>query len=388
MTFSPAVRADHIVHGVTAVVEGHAALRLRFSGSAENGYEQEVLPCDAGDIAMELLDVADADEDRARRYIDTLLRRDATEWDPSRRGVYYFRVVKIARGRHCLAISLRSAALDGYSVKAVIAMLRDAVLDFSRGIEPAFAPDRYRAAVEATLPTEPEERAARRYWKRELGLLPEAFGSRDPHTAAPVFLRSATVAGDDYRKIRDSGAGESWGAATVFLRRLLEVWRDHRPGPCLIDTHFGSRPRGFGRQIGMFSTVRPLVLDLDDDAWHRRVGAKLMRAAAHQNVDSIALRRLEEERGIRQRPFPHFDFVHEFVHEFADDFADEAAPAEPDDTSALESSNLSLPPMASLRPVGVHVTDTGNSFVLTASPNAESFSPADADRLVQRLVAG
>lgn len=325
---------------------------------------------------MELLDVSDADDGAARRYIDALLYRDAAAWDWSRRGVYYFRIVKMSGERHCLAMSLQHAAFDGYSVKAMHTMLRDTVLDISSGTGHTIGPDEYRTAVEATLLTASAERVARRYWARELDRLPEAFGNRAENPVGKIFVCRTVIAGDDYRRIRDSAAGGGWDAATVFLRRLLEVWQEREPGPCLIDTYFGCRPRGFDEQLGMFANVRPLVFELDDDAWRDQVSAKLMRASAYQCVDSIALRGLEEARGIRDRPFLAFDYQNDAEADGVDG------------RSALESSGLSQPPRASMRPVSVHVSDTGVSFVINVSSNSRSFSRADADRLLYRLAAG
>lgn len=376
LEFGPAVDPRDIVRGVHEMVRSCPALRLRFHGSAETGFEQEIEDYREDCVAIDLQDVSNADEAAVRHYIEVLLHRDAVAWDWGTRGVYQLVLLKNSGGRHHLVISLQQVALDRRSIKIMMDRLVVVILDTSGKSRFLVEADRYRHAVAATQPSAAEAAAAARYWQRDLENCRNAFDRHPRFPAARPHQGRMSIVGDDYRKLRASIPEGGWGAATVFLERLLSEWQRYAPHTTLVDTFMTCRPEEFGKQIGMFTTVRPLIFDLSGGDWRRRTTAKLMRGSAYQGVDSYVLRTAENACGIPRRPFPAYNFT------------DDSGTSEPQQRPALVGVSKFAPRRASGRPVLVRVRDEGISLSIAVHMNSEVFSKADTNRLLRRLAGG
>ncbi|MGQ4599085.1 condensation domain-containing protein [Nocardia sp. R6R-6] len=374
VAFPADVRPEHIVSGADAVVRGYAALRLRFFRRADGGYDQEVQDIGEHRLAIEFHDVSDADAATLTRYLEVLQHRDAQEWDWANRAVYRFVVVKAAGGIHHLVISLQQVAIDRMSIRLLLRGLVDAILQAADGTAPSPPFDDYESAVAEALPTPETAAAARRYWEREFAGAAEALAEHEQLPAAPPHSAHAVIESAAYSELTGSSAGP-WHSPALFLERLLTEWARYHPGPSLVDLRLSYRTDRLARQIGMFGTVRPMIVDLGDPAWRRRVGGKLMRTAAHQHVDSCRLRALERRHAVPNRPFPTFNFV-------------QRAEEPRSHHTATVQTRTFRPRRATARPVAVRIDDTGRSFEVTVQMNVARHTVADAHRMLHRLVHG
>ncbi|MFI6776105.1 hypothetical protein [Nocardia sp. NPDC050412] len=374
MTFPDQVQPQHIVVGIQAVVRGFAALRLRFSGSAEHGYCQEIDPFDGRDPAIEFHDVSDVDVDTQSRYMRSLLYRDAVEWDWDHRGVYRFVVVKASERKYQLVISLQQVAVDRVSIVLVVNALRSTVLAVAQGNDPVVPDDRYESAVAGALLTPAAETAARRYWEREFDLPDEAFdGCLDIPPARPR-MHAAAVAGAAYLELKRTAAAGAWGPSAMFLDRLIAAWQRHQPRTTLVDVVYTIRSEGLAHQVGMFSTIRPIVVDLGGRSWRDRFAGQLIRTAAYQQVDSRELRNLELRRGVPQRPFPVFNYI------------DAAGPGPKSKQFDVVPTTRFNAPYALVRPISVKVRDTGDAFTVDVQTNSAKFSVEESADILSQLV--
>ncbi|MFE7741626.1 condensation domain-containing protein [Nocardia sp. NPDC057455] len=374
MTFPDHVRPEHILSGIQAVVRGFAALRLRFSGSAERGYQQEIEPFDRHDLAVEFHDVSDAATAQQSRYVQNLLYQDAVSWDWDRIGVYRFVVIKLAERRYQLVVSLQQVAIDRASIVLVINALRSTVLSAARGDAPAAPADRYEAAVDEALLTPTAEASARRHWEGEFDLPDEAFAGCTEIPPARPRSHKAVIAGSDYDELKRTAASGPWGSSVVFLKRLLTAWQRYQPRTTLVDVFCTIRSETLAHQAGMFSTLRPIVVDLAGDAWRDKVTGRLIRAAAHQQVDSRQLRDLEVRRGVPRRPFPVFSYIDAFKpHSQSKQFD-------------VVPTTRFFAPYALTRPVSLKVRDTGDAFAVVLQTNSATFSEAESTDLLGGLV--
>ncbi|MBF6335116.1 hypothetical protein IU450_04360 [Nocardia abscessus] len=373
MTFPAQVRPEHIVVGIQAVVRGFSALRLRFSGSASHGYLQEVEPFDRHELAVEFHDVSDATADKQSRYARSILYRDAVEWDWARRGVYRFVVVKASERKYQLVISLQHIAIDRTSIVLVLNALRSTVLTAAQGDDPVMPRDRYESAVGEVLLTPAAERAARRHWERELDLPAEAFsGCLDLPPARPR-THKAILAGETYAELKRTTAAGAWGASVMFLDRLISVWRRHQPRTTLIDVVCTSRSGSLTHQVGMFSAIRPIIVDFGGQSWRNRIAGQLIRTAAHQQIDSRELRNLELRQGIPRRPFPVFNYI------------DASRPSSRSRQADVVPTERFNPPYALARPMSLDVSDTGEAFNITLQTNSAKFSVEESAYLFSQL---
>ncbi|WP_280310523.1 condensation domain-containing protein [Nocardia abscessus] len=373
MTFPAHVRPEHIVVGIQAVVRGFAALRLRFSGSASQGYLQEVEPFDRHKLAVEFHDVSDATVDRQSRYAKSILYRDAVEWDWARRGVYGFVVVKASEHKYQLVISLQHVAIDRASIVLVLNALRSTVLTAAQGNDPVMPRDQYESAVDEALLTPAAERAARRHWERELDLPDEAFSGCPDVPPARPRTHKAILDGEIYAELKRTTAAGAWGPSVMFLDRLISAWRRYQPGTTLIDVVYTIRSETLAHQVGMFSTIRPIIVDLGGQSWRNRIAGQLIRTAAHQQIDSRELRDLELRQGIPRRPFPAFNFI---------DASRPASRSRQADVVPTERFNT---PYALARPMSLHISDTGEAFNITLQTNAAKFSVEESAHLFSQL---
>ncbi|NQE70728.1 condensation domain-containing protein [Nocardia gamkensis] len=379
LTFGPEIPDERIVRALEAAVSAFEAFRLRCTGSARTGYTQEIRP-PSEPAAIELLDVSDADARSVRHYLETILYRDSVTWDWQRLGVYRFRVLKAAGGIHHVAASLQHQAFDHRSVQIVLDSIRDFVTTGNEKRRTITEPDDYTGAVRAaTLDAQANERAIA-YWENELSSVPAEFGAAVDSSPAPWHRESLVLDGADYARFRERAGASPWGGAALLLERLVDQWRKRHQPVCVIDVRLNCRPPRYERQVGMFATTRPLVFDTADDAWRQRVWPKLIRAAAHQRVDSIALRAIEDERGFDgHRAFPAFNYVV--------------------DAEGSASSGAGLPDgavhripfrprSATYRPMGLSVREMNSSIAIQLVASSRLFSRADVTRMLYGIVRG
>ncbi|WP_169810433.1 condensation domain-containing protein [Nocardia arthritidis] len=376
LEFAPSVDPRDIFRGVHETVRSCSALRLKFHGSAEAGYEQEIEDYGENRVALELQDVSDADDIAVQRYMDLILHRDAVAWDWNTRGVYKLTLIKNSGGRHHLVISLQQVAFDRRSMQVLLNRLVAAIMG-PAAVSPFLAElDEYQSAVAATRPSEAEKAAAARYWKRELSNHRNAFEGHPCFAASRSHRGRIAIVGADYRSLRESIPDGGWSMASLFLQRFLSEWQQYVPRTTLVDTFMTCRPDKFENQIGMFTTLRPLVFDLSNDEWRRQTTAKLMRGSAYQGIDSYALRTAERACGIPQRPFPAYNFT--------DDSTSGGSEPEPSPVKVTKFAAR----RASARPVLLRVRDQGTSLSIAVHMNSGTFSSADMNRLLRRLAGG
>ncbi|MEU5762575.1 hypothetical protein [Nocardia sp. NPDC047648] len=373
MKFPPHVRPEHIVSGIQAIVRGFAALRLRFSGSASQGYLQEIDPYDRHQLSVEFHDVSDATADRQARYARSILYKDTVEWDWDRRGVYNFVVVKGSVSKYQLVFSLQHVAIDRLSIVLVLNALRSSVLTAAQGEDPVMPPDRYEAAVGGVLLTPAAETAARRHWEREFDLPGDAFGGHLAVPPARPRTHKAILAGEPYVELKRTAASGAWGPSAMFLDRLVSAWRGHQPRTTLIDVVYTIRSEGLANQVGMFSTIRPIIIDFGVRTWRDRIAGQLIRTAAHQQIDSRELRNLELRQGIPKRPFPVFNYI---------DASRPSSRSRQADVVPTERFNA---PYALARPISLQISDTGEAFNITLETNSAAFSVEESAHLFSQL---
>jgi hypothetical protein len=376
LTFGPGIPDERIVRGLEAAVSAFAAFRLRCSGSANSGYTQEVRPpSDPADI--ELLDVSNVAGRDVDRYLDAILYRDSVAWDWQLRGTYRFRVLKADGGVHHVAASLQHVAFDHRSVQIVL----DSIRDYSQAGDEKYCTasdsDDYEKAVGAAVLDHEANERARSYWENELSAVPVGFAAAFDSRPAPWHRQSLVLAGDDYARFRERAGSSPWGAAALFLERLLDEWRERQGPVIVVDARLNCRPPRFEKQVGMFATTRPLVFDLVGSDWRSRIWPKLIRAAAHQRVDSIALRAIEGECGIgAHRPIPVFDYVVD---------AGSSASSMPGPPRTGVRRVPFRPRSVTYRPVGLSVRETGRSIAIQLGLNSRLFSAADATEMLYRI---
>lgn len=374
ITFPAAVRPEHIAQGVRHAVHSFAALRLRFTGSARDGYLQHVVPIAEHETAIEFHDVSEADEHLRSRYVASILHRDAMEWDWEPHGVCRFVVVKAGDGTHELVVSLQQVALDRPSVDSVLNVLVAATMAAVAERPLAAVPDSYESAVIDAMRLSAADNGAVRYWEREFDLAAGAFEGHSVFPAARGHSAKATIDGAVYAALKeDSGP---WGPMAVFLLRLISEWRRFEERTTLIDVHYSGRSADLEQQVGMFSVVRPLVVEPTRGRWQEELTGKVIRAAAHHHIDSCALRRLETRRGVPERPFPVFTYL----RQLSDDIT-KSSVAKQVSISHYAASYL----MA--RPAIVRIDDTGTAFKIVVNLNSATFSAAQTERFLRGLVA-
>ncbi|MFI9504919.1 hypothetical protein [Nocardia sp. NPDC052566] len=374
MSFPNGVRPEHIAAGIQTVLRGFSALRSVFSGSVASGYVQEVEPFEDHVAAVEFSDVSDADPARQANYVRGLLHRDAAQWDWSRHGVYRFVVVKTSPTRFHLVISLQQIAVDHASIGLVLDALRAAVLAAAAGEDPVPPGDRYESAITDAQPSPAAAGAARRHWEREFELAGATFEECIDVPVARLRTHSAIIAGAAYLELTRNAAAGPWGPSALFFQRLAATWCEYQPRFTLIDVVFTMRSERLAQQVGMFSTVRPIIIDRDRPRWQAGIVGKLIRASAHQWVDSIALRDLESQRAICERPFPIFNYL---------DVSEAAGRLERADGVSIVKF---VAPMSSQRPISLKIRNTGESFTIDLHANSAVFPPAASERILQGLV--
>lgn len=376
MAFPPHVGPEHIVFGIRAVVSGYAALRMRFFGSAESGFFQEIEPSHKHELAIEFHDISDASAQRQYLYTRSVLCRDAAEWDWGNRGVYRFIVLKASKDKYQLMISLQQVAVDRTSIALIIDALRSSVLCAAQGHAPATPSDRYESAVTEALLSPAAEAAASRHWEREFDVPDEAFSHSIVIPPARPRTHQAAIVGEGYIKLKQSAALGAWGPSALFLNRLITAWARHQPRTTLVDVFYTIRSANLANQVGMFSTIRPIVLDLSVPAWRDRLAGQVIRAAAHQQVDSLELRNLELRHGVPRRPFPVFNYVDSSASE----------PGSRDKKAEDAPTTAFSAPYTLVRPISVKVRDTGDAFTVYLQTNATQFSDAESTHLLSQLV--
>ncbi|MGK8488034.1 condensation domain-containing protein [Nocardia asiatica] len=379
LTFGPEIPDERIVRALEAAVSAFEAFRLRCTGCARTGYLQEIRP-PSEPAAIELLDVSDADARTVRHYLETVLHRDSVTWDWQRLGVYRFRVLKAAGGVHHVAASLQHLAFDHRSVQIVFDSIRDYAESGNAQRRTITAPDDYAGAVRATtLDARANERALA-YWENELSSVPAEFAAVVDSSPAQWHRESLVLDGTAYARFRERAGASPWGGAALLLERLVEQWRERHQSMCVIDIRLNCRPPRYERQVGMFATTRPLVFDTADQEWRQRVWPKLIRAAAHQRVDSVALRAIEEERGFDgHRAFPAFNYVV--------DADDSATPVAGPRGGAVHRIPF-RPRSATYRPAGLSVRETRSSVAIQLGLNSRLFSRADVTGMLHGIARG
>ncbi|WP_280457727.1 hypothetical protein [Nocardia carnea] len=372
--FPPHVRPEHIVVGLELVVRNFGALRSRFSGAASSGYQQTVELPERHALDIEFHDVTDGDAVSKSRYFMGILYRDAVEWDWERRGAYRFLVAKSSDKEYKLIVSMQQVAIDRDSAVLVLNALRSSILAVARDSAPKIHVDRYESAITGSCLTSVERAAARRYWENELDLDAEALrGSLILPPMRPHFHRVTRI-GAAYQTLKRSAGATAWGPCVMFLTRLVDSWRMHNSKIAIIDVFHSIRSVALARQVGMFSTIRPIVLDVSNKSWKTMVTGKLLRAAANQQFDSMELRSLEVDRGVPRRPFPVFSYIGEY------------SPSDNSDLTEMAPWKKFSSPHSSTRPIAVSIRDTGSAFTIDLCTHPALFSIDESLKLLDHLV--
>ncbi|GAB2640236.1 hypothetical protein GCM10027088_15450 [Nocardia goodfellowii] len=355
-------------------MRGFSALRLKFSGSAQLGYFQEIVPFDLHVLDIEFHDVCGVSADKQSRYINSILYRDTVEWDWDRRGMYRFVVVKVSEQKYRLVISLQQMAVDRESIILVINSLRSTVLDAANGDVPVVPEDRYESVVAGARLTSRVGAAAKLYWQREFDLPADAFNDNSDIPAARLRTHIVAIEGAAYINLKQTVAAGSWGPAALFLDRLATVWQRYRPRATLVDAVCTFRSAELANQVGMFSTIRPIVMDLGGNSWHDRIAGQLIRASAYQQFDSSELRSIEQRSAVPQRPFPVFNYI------------GAVGTGPKSEKFDVVSTTRFSPSNTMARPILVKIRDIGDAFAITVQTNYAKFSAEESQNIVGELI--
>ncbi|HEX7317773.1 MAG TPA: amino acid adenylation domain-containing protein [Pyrinomonadaceae bacterium] len=268
------VRADHLRRVVTALVEQHDALRLRFE-QTEQGWRQRYGGAEAvGEVSVQVVDAREASAERLHKQIETV--SDAAQRDMRLEGGGLLRVVlfeTVAEQR--LLLAAHHLAVDGVSWRVLVEDLAQGLEQAGRGEEITFGrkTSSYREWAERLEEYAGGAAAAaeREYWlrvgKSGGGKLPEDYPDRQ-NTVESARTVSATLDAEETRALLQE-VPEAYRTQIndVLLTAVAEAvskWSGGRQVLVVMEGHGREElweDVDVSRTVGWFTALFPVLLE-------------------------------------------------------------------------------------------------------------------------------